>query len=84
MIQYMFKYGPFYFSIHGDNDQDAIRKAKQAVLETATPASDIYLRVELTAGAFEGRIYLDPEEITDKNICKREMLEDLASEEVPF
>lgn len=83
MTEYMFKYGPFYFSIHGEDDQDAIRKAKQAILETSTPAADVYLNVDLTAGAFEGRIYLDPEEITDKNICQRDILPEV-TEDVPF
>lgn len=83
MIQYTFKYGPFYFCIHADNEQDAVRRARRSVEETAPETSNTYLKVELTAGAFEGRLYLEPGEITKKNIIKTEALPELA-EGVPF
>lgn len=85
MIEYTFKYGPFYFLVHAENDKDAVQKARRSVEETSPTASDTYLKVELTAGAFEGRIYLEPGEITSKCIRKRKKLEDITAEQgVPF
>lgn len=83
MNKYTFKHGPFYFSIHAESDRDAVTKARRAIDETSPAASETYLKVELTAGAFEGRLYLEPGELTIKDICKREELEELA-DEVPF
>lgn len=83
MIQYTFKYGPFYFNIHAENDKDAVMKIRRAIEETSPDVSSSYLKVELTAGAFEGRIYVEPKEISVKNICKREELPSMA-ENVPF
>lgn len=83
MIQYTFKHGPFFFNIHADNDKDAVNKVRRAIEETSPDVSSLYLRVELTAGAFEGKIYIEPGEISVKNICKREELPEMA-ENVPF
>lgn len=83
MIQYTFRHGPFYFNIHAKDDKDAVQKARQAIEETAPADSSTYLRVDLTAGAFEGRIYLEPGELSSKDICKREPLPEIA-EDVPF
>lgn len=83
MIEYTFKYGPFYFRIHAENDRDAVTKARRAIEETSPEASSLYLKVELTAGAFEGRLYLEPLELGVKDICKRETLPEM-SDAVPF
>ena len=83
MNEYTFKYGPFYFRIHATDELDAVRKARRAVEETSPEASDVYLKVELTAGAFEGRLYLEPGEISSKNICNTEPLPEMRKG-VPF
>ena len=83
MTSYTFHHGPFYFQIHAENDKDAVRKARQAIEETAPVARNTYLRVDLTAGAFEGRIYVEPGELGVKDICKRESLPQI-EEGVPF
>ncbi len=83
MTSYTFRHGPFYFQIHAENDKEAVRKARQAIEETAPIAPDTYLKVELTAGAFEGRIYVEPGELGIKDICKREVLSEI-EEGVPF
>ncbi len=83
MIEYTFKHGPFYFCVYAENDTDAVNKARRAIEETSPEASNTYLQVELTAGAFQGRIYLEPKEISKKDICKKEEIPEV-EEGVPF
>jgi hypothetical protein len=83
MIEYTFKHGHFYFRIHAETDKDAVRKVRRAIEETSPEASDTYLKVDLLAGAFEGRIYLEPGEISTKNICRRDVLPEVSTD-VPF
>lgn len=71
MIEYTFRHGPFFFRIHAENNEDAIRKAKRTIDETAPTSSITYLPVDLTTGAFDGRLYIDPDEINEGNICEK-------------
>lgn len=83
MIEYTFKNGPFYFHVMAENDKDAVTKARRAIEETAPVSSRVYLKVDLDAGGFGGRIYMDPQEITVSNIRKRESVPEV-DVEVPF
>lgn len=84
MINYTFKFGPFYFQIAAEDDKDAVNKARRAIEESSPDiSSDVFLEVDLTAGACQGRLYLEPRELTVANICKRESLPEMA-ENVPF
>lgn len=83
MTKYTFKHGAFFFNIFAESDRDAVNKARRALEETSPADANTYLKVDLTAGAFDGRIYLEPEEVNTKSICKREELPELL-EEVPF
>jgi hypothetical protein len=74
MTEYLFKDGPLHFRIHAESDKDAVRKARVAIRETSPcyiEDPQIYLKIDLTGGAFDGRVYLEPGEITVKAICKR-------------
>lgn len=84
MFGYVFKHGTFYFRIQANDDDDALMKAKRAIEETAPAASNTYLKVDLTAGAFEGRIYLEPETLTKSNICRKVILPNEGPEDAPF
>lgn len=83
MIQYTFKHGPFFFNIHAEDDKDAVRKVRKALEETSPEVSSPYLQVDLTGGAFDGRVYIEPAEVSVKDICKREVLRDDPGD-VPF
>lgn len=84
MIKYTFKHGPFYFNIFANSDTDAVTKIRKALEETAPADTETYLPVDLTAGAFDGRLYLEPAEVSAKDICKREELLEFEEEGVPF
>ena len=65
-----------------DNDKEAVSKARMSINETAPASLHTYLEIELTGGGFDGRLYIEPAEITVNNICKRLSIE--IQEEVPF
>lgn len=82
MIEYTFKYGTFSFKIHGMDDIDAVSKARRCLVESFPENSDPvnhHLFVELTAGGFNGRLYIEPEEISKKNITKRTQLLEMSA-----
>lgn len=84
MTRYTFKHKvPLYFSIVAEDERDAVMRARKAIEETSLGGYHIYLRVELTAGAHDGRIYIEPGEMSTKDICKKEILLEI-SEDVPF
>lgn len=72
MQEYTFKHGPFYFQVQADEDKEAVNRARRAI-EESFPEDDKseYLPIDLTGGAFAGRLYIEPREITVANICKR-------------
>lgn len=83
MVEYTFRYGPFYFSIHAEDDKDAVTKARRALEESSPDELHTQLHVDLTAGAFAGRIYVEAGELSAKDICKREEVPELVVG-VPF
>jgi hypothetical protein len=84
MTEYTIRYGPFYFRVYAGNDEDAINKAKQALYESSEGLhAHAKLRVELTAGAFDGNIFIEPENLTIENICTRTATNEVESS-VPF
>lgn len=83
MNLYTLHYGPFFFNIYADSDKDAVNKAQQALHSSSEGLhTKIALKVELTAGAFEGYVRFDPEYITEGNIVRKEEVEE--EEAVPF
>lgn len=83
MYEYTFRYGPFCFKVIGEGDKDAVNKARRAIEESFPEDSLDHLRVDLTAGAFEGRLYVETREISVKDIARRhELIEE--TEAVPF
>lgn len=81
MIEYTFRYGPFFFSIHGEDEKDAVSKARRSLEESfASNSNSVYLHlnVDLTAGGFRGCLYIQPREISIKNIIGRTPLEKTA------
>lgn len=83
MIEYTFKYGPFYFRIHAEDKERAVFKARRALEESFPEDSLDHLNVELTAGGFGGRLYIDTSEVTEQNIVKSEALPELIGD-IPF
>jgi hypothetical protein len=83
MLEYTFKYGPFYFKIHAEEDKEAVTKARKALEESFPDEALDYLAVDLTAGAFMGRLYIEPGELSVSNICKKQDLPELVTD-VPF
>lgn len=77
MFEYTFQYGPFYFKVHAGNDQEAVKIAKRSIEESYPEDSVNHLDVDLTAGGFRGRLYIDTGIITDKNIYRREEVPEL-------
>lgn len=72
MIEHTFRHGSLYFRILAEDDKDAVTKARRAIEETAPVSTRTYLKVDLDAGGFEGRLYIEPQEITVQHICRRE------------
>jgi len=70
MQEYTFKFGTFYFKIHANEDKEAVFKARRALEESMPENAFHHLKVDLTAGAFDGKLYIEPEELTVCNICK--------------
>jgi hypothetical protein len=66
-----------------ENDSDAITKAIKALDETSVVNVNSYIKVNVTGGASDGRIYLDPLELTVENICNRETIPEI-EEGIPF
>jgi len=88
VIEYTFKYGPFYFQVHAEDDRDAVRKGRRAIEESwpedeSAQRIDMHLKVDLTAGGFMGRLYVEPGEISINNIVKRQTVAE-EQELVPF
>lgn len=75
MIKYTFQVGNFTFSILANDDKDALKKAQQAMRESSPVDPGVYLDVELTAGAHEGRLYINPLNIRTKNIIAQDMVQ---------
>lgn len=73
MTKYVFQVGAFTFSILANGDKDALKKARQAMRESAVASGD--LDVELTAGAHEGRLYVNPWNLRTRNIIARVMVQ---------
>lgn len=72
MQEYTFKYKKnFYFKVFANSDKEAVQNARKCLNETIASEVLDYLTVDLTAGGFMGRLYIEPAEITIKNICKR-------------
>lgn len=71
MIEYTFKFGLFYFNILGESDKGAVTSARQALKESFPADSRDHIDIELNGGAYMGRLYVIPSEITTKHICRR-------------
>lgn len=71
MVEYTFKSGSFFFNVLGESDKKAVILARQALRESFPSKVQDHLDIDLTAGAYKGRLYIIPAEITIKNICRR-------------
>lgn len=80
MQEYTFRHGPLYFKIHAEEDKDAVNKARRALEESFPDDANNHINVDLTAGAFLGRLYIEPLELSVRNIIKREPLPELAAD----
>jgi len=83
MQEFTFKYDTLYFRVHANDDTDAVNRARRALEESFPEKVHDYLKIELTGGAFDGRLYIEPGEISRANIIKREQLKELAAD-IPF
>jgi hypothetical protein len=79
MTYYEFRYCGLRFSVIAENDKEAVRKARQAIIETTRVHNTI--AIEFTGGASNGHIVVPPGRITTRNIQYRWPL---GEEGVPF
>lgn len=76
MTKYTFRYKSFYFKVMAETEREAVTRARAAIEETSHISTTPYLEVDLTAGAFEGRIYIETGEISISNIIKKEIFQE--------
>lgn len=71
MVEYTFKSGSFFFNVVAETDRKAVTAARKAIKESFPGKSKDHLNIDLTAGAYSGKLYVIPEELTLRNICRR-------------
>ena len=74
MQEFTFKFDTFYFKIYASDDIDAVNKARRALEESFPERALDHLKIDLDGGAFDGRLYIEPMELSKANIIRRDTL----------